>query len=431
MNETKKIAFHTLGCKLNFSETSTISRGISLDGYEIVDFKEMSDIYVINTCSVTENAEKKCISSIKQANRRNPEAIIAVIGCFSELKQSEVLNIEGVDIVLGSNEKFNLSSEIENFLKVENNSQAITSIKNNKFFIPSHSSGDRTRSFLKIQDGCDYYCAYCTIPFARGASRSATIAEIVKTAKEIAATGMNEIVLTGINIGDFGKKSNETFLDLLKELDKITEIPRIRISSIEPDLLTDEIIELVANSKRFLPHFHISLQSASNKVLESMNRKYTRELFDERILKIKELIPNCCIATDVIVGYPSELKDDFLETLDYIEDSVVSYVHVFTYSERKNTASSRILEKVSPEAKRTRSEKLHFLSDTKKAKFYEENIGQTYNVLFESDNIKGYMHGYTENYIKVKTKYNSSFINKILPVTLVEVDKEGIFVINL
>lgn len=428
--KNKRIAFQTFGCKLNFAETSTIARQMKEDGYELVEHKEEADVYVINSCVVTGNAEKKCKAAIRQAKRRNPEARVAVIGCFSQMKEEEISGMEEVDLVIGNEEKFAL----KDYLKNENYSGACHSfvgdINKSDVFTPSWSSGDRTRSFLKIQDGCDYFCTYCTIPFARGRSRSASIKDTIATAKEIADSNMREIILTGVNIGDFGKPGGESFFDLLKELDVLDGIDRIRISSIEPELLNEEMISFMAESTKFLPHFHIPLQSGSDKVLEAMKRKYRREVFAQRIQEIKKHMPDACIAADVIIGFPGETDEDFQDTYDFLEGLDISYMHVFTYSERPGTKAADMTGKVNNKVKRERSRLLHELSDQKKKTFYEQNIGSTRPVLFESDNSNGYMHGFSGNYLKVKTAYREDFVNEIISVKMDILDSDGSFLYN-
>ncbi len=425
----KKIAFQTFGCKLNFSETSSIAKSFISEGYEVVNFKEKADIYVINSCTVTGNAEKKCKTAIKQANKRNPNSKIAIIGCFSQLRPDELANFEGVDIILGNKEKFHLLDYVE---KIKDQQIVdVADLKTDKEFFASYSLGDRTRSFLKVQDGCDYFCSYCTIPFARGRSRSDTIEDTVKTAKEIAQTNIKEIILTGVNVGDFGKHQNEKLIDLLKELDRIDGIERIRISSIEPDLLTHEIIEFVARSNKFLPHFHIPLQSGSNDILKTMKRKYKRELFADRVEKIKSLIPDCMIAADVIVGFPGESEELFTETYEFIRDTDINYAHVFSYSTRPGTLAAKMENKVPPHAIKERSKKLHELSERKKQKFYLDHQEKTFNVLFESENNQGFIQGFTENYIRVKYPFEKNLINQIVSVKLEQPDEQGIFDIKI
>jgi threonylcarbamoyladenosine tRNA methylthiotransferase MtaB len=428
MIQFKKVAFYTLGCKLNFSETSTISRLFEDAGVAKVEFEEKPDIYIINTCSVTENADKKCKQLVKKALKINPEAFIAIIGCFAQLKPIEIGKIPGVDLVLGANEKFNI---LEHLDKIEQKNEVATvdfeNIKNTKEFVPAFSYGDRTRSFLKVQDGCDYFCTFCTIPLARGKSRNATIASTLIEAKKIAELEIKEVVLTGVNIGDFGQGSEENFLGLVKELDKVEGIDRFRISSIEPNLLSNEIIDFTLNdSKRFVPHFHIPLQSGSNRVLQTMRRKYLRELYAERVKQIKSLREDCCIGVDVIVGFPGETDEEFMETIDFLKDIDISYLHVFTYSERVNTTAAKLGESVPMEVRRERSRMLHILSDKKKRAFYEQNTNTTRTVLFENEEDNGMMTGFTENYVKVKTPYNESLANTFQKVKLTEIDRDGL-----
>lgn len=431
-----KVAFHTLGCKLNFSETSTIARDFRDKGYELTDFQSIADVYVIHTCSVTSVAEKKCRTAIQQAIRRNPEAKVAVIGCYAQLRPENLKDIEGINLILGNSEKFNLVQYLESEEKnktIHENSQYTachiytSDILSDKSFIPSWSSGDRTRAFLKIQDGCDYYCTYCTIPHARGHSRSADIASTVSIARKAALGEEKEFILTGVNIGDFGKVNGETFYQLLTELIKIDGMERIRISSIEPELLNNEIIELVASENKLLPHFHIPLQSGSNSILKRMKRKYLREVFADRVLKIKEKMPHACIAADVIVGFPGETEELFRETFEFINSLNISYLHVFSYSERPGTLAEKMSEKVTAQQKQNRSKLLHALSAQKLKAFYSDNEGRLVKVLFESDRHKGYMYGFSDNYIKVKTKFNPELINKIVTLPLENPDIEGIF----
>jgi threonylcarbamoyladenosine tRNA methylthiotransferase MtaB len=424
----KRIAFQTFGCKLNFAESSTLSRDLSARAYEIVDYHHDADVYVINSCLVTAQAEKKCRAAIRQAKKRNPEALVAVIGCFSQLRGQELAAMEEVDLVLGNDEKFKLHHFLHEAGKLPGTLRKVGDISRSMVYAPSWSTGDRTRSFLKIQDGCDYYCTYCTIPYARGRSRSATIAGTIATAHEIAAAGMKELVLTGVNIGDFGKPHGESFFDLMMELDKVAGIARIRISSIEPDLLSDEMIAFVASSGRFLPHFHIPLQSGSDKVLDHMKRKYRREVFAGRTRLIKKLMPRACIAADVIVGFPGETEKDFMDTWHFLDALPVSYMHVFTYSERPGTKAATLTPKVSASDKRDRSRRLHGLSERKKELFYQENRGRMARVLFESDNTGGYMHGFTENYIRVRTPYDPALVNCIVELRLGTPDESGNFV---
>ena len=414
----KTVAFHHFGCKVNFSEASSISRDFKMKGYALTDFHEKADIYVISTCVVTSVAEKKCRAAIRQAHRLNPEAKIAVIGCFSELHREEIASIEGVSLILGNAAKFNLLEQIEHLDLNEIRESYHTGINDLKTFIPSYSSDDRTRSFLKIQDGCDYFCAYCTIPLARGHSRSDTIGNVIKNTRAIIAAGFNEMALTGVNIGDFGRENNETFSGLIEELEKVDSLPRIRISSIEPDLLTNEIIDFIAGSKKFMPHFHIPLQSGCDRILGAMKRKYTTSLYLSRVKKIREVLPGACIAADVIVGFPGETEEDFTETVSFLESLDISYIHVFTYSKRENTLAAKLTDPVQDSVKKQRSEILHKLSDEKKKHFYLMNQGSVAEVLFESDNSNGFMHGFTENYIKVKTPFNPELINKVKKVSL-------------
>ncbi len=428
MIQYKKVAFYTLGCKLNFSETSTISRLFEDAGVAKVEFEENPDIYVINTCSVTENADKKCKQLVKKALKINPEAFIAIIGCFAQLKPVEIGKIPGVDLVLGANEKFNI---LEHLDKIESKNEVATvdfeNIKNTNEFVPAYSIGDRTRSFLKVQDGCDYFCTFCTIPLARGKSRNASIASTILEVKKIAETEIKEVVLTGVNIGDFGQGSEENFFGLVKELDKVDGIDRFRISSIEPNLLTNEIIDFTLNdSKRFVPHFHIPLQSGSDRVLETMRRKYKKALYAERVKQIKSIRPDCCIGVDVIIGFPGETNEEFMETVDFLKDLDISYLHVFTYSERANTGAPKLGETVPMDVRRERSKMLHILSDKKKRAFYEENVNTTRTVLFENEEDNGMMTGFTENYIKVKVPYDAKLANTFQTVHLTEIDRDGL-----
>lgn len=428
--DKKKVAFYTLGCKLNYSETSTISRMFESKGYEKVEFNQKPDIFIINTCSVTENADKKCKKIVKEANKINPDGYVTIIGCYAQLKPQEIADIEGVDAVLGAAEKFQLIDLLDGFVKEPSGQKAKVYNQNIEEAIDYHTSyslNDRTRTFLKVQDGCDYPCAYCTIPLARGASRSDSIENVVKAAQEIAASGVKEIVLTGVNIGDFGLRNGnreETFFDLVKALDEVEGINRFRISSIEPNLLTDEIIAFVAQSKRFVPHFHIPLQSGSNKVLGLMRRRYKRELYVDRVQKIKELMPDCCIGVDVIVGHPGETEEEFLETYNFLNELPISYLHVFTYSERENTTALTI-KPVVPQSKRAeRSKMLHILSDKKRRYFYEQQLGKSFEVLFEEDVEDGQMQGFTENYVRVTAKYDPLLINETKQVALVSINEK-------
>lgn len=428
MIEFKKVAYYTLGCKLNFSETSTISRLFETAGYAKVDFEACPDVYVINTCSVTENADKKCKQLVKRAKKINPDCFVAIVGCYAQLKPNEIAKIPGVNMVLGANEKFNVLEHLEREY-AQNNEVFISNsnIKEAKSFNPSYSLGDRTRSFLKIQDGCDYFCTFCTIPLARGKSRNASIAATVNEAQKISKTEVKEVVLTGVNIGDFGQGGKENFYQLIQELDKITGIDRYRISSIEPNLLSDEIIEFcLRKSERFVPHFHIPLQSGSDRLLELMRRKYLREVYTHKVKQIKKLRPDACIGVDVIVGFPGETDADFQETVAYLIDLDISYLHVFTYSERANTTAIKIGEPVPMEIRRQRSKQLHLLSDRKKRQFYEQQLGTIRTVLVEQEEDEGFMYGFTENYIKVKIPYESSLTNTFQSIKLNKIDSEGI-----
>lgn len=424
----KKVAFYTLGCKLNFSETSSIGRIFKDAGYETTPFNSQADVYVINTCSVTEHADKKCRKVVKEALKYSPNAYITIVGCYAQLKPKEIAEIPGVDMVLGAAEKFNIIEHINDLTKQEKTIIHNAPIDETNQFVSAFSIGDRTRTFLKVQDGCDYSCTFCTIPLARGASRSGRIEDIVQQAAEIAASGVKEIVLTGVNIGDFGirdGKRQDKFLDLVRALDDVDGIDRFRISSIEPNLLSNEIIEFVAQSKRFVPHFHMPLQSGSNKVLAKMRRRYKRELYAERVAKIKSLMPDCCIGVDVIVGFPGETRDDFIDTYNFLNELPISYLHVFTYSERENTIAAQ-MEGAVPGAQRSdRSKMLHILSEKKRRSFYEENLGNVGEVLFESDEKDGYMHGFSKNYVKVRTPYDPLLVNEILPVKFLAIAPTG------
>lgn len=428
MIQYKKVAFYTLGCKLNFSETSTIARLFDDAGYAKVEFEDTPDIYVINTCSVTENADKKCKQLVKKALKINPNAFVAIIGCFAQLKPTEIAEIPGVDLVLGANEKFNLIEHIEKLNeKSDNTIVEFESIKNTNEFVPAFSIGDRTRSFLKVQDGCDYFCTFCTIPLARGKSRNASIADTILEAKKIAETDIKEVVLTGVNIGDFGQGGEENFFSLIKELDTVEGIDRYRISSIEPNLLNNDIIHFCLNeSKHFVPHFHIPLQVGNNRLLKAMRRKYERELYAERVQYIKQLRPDACIGVDVIVGFPGETDEEFLDTVHFLKELPISYLHVFTYSERANTTAVKLGEPVPMNVRRERSKQLHILSDKKKRAFYEENINSIRTVLFEHEEDHGIMYGFTENYVKVKMPYDATLVNTFNKVQLTEIDRDGI-----
>jgi threonylcarbamoyladenosine tRNA methylthiotransferase MtaB len=425
----KKVAFYTLGCKLNFSETSTIGRLFTDAGYAVVDFTAGADVYVINTCSVTEHADKKCRKVVKEALKYSPNAYVTIVGCYAQLKPVEIAAIEGVDMVLGAAEKFRIVEFISDLTKQPKaiiHQQNIEKVNHN--FIAAYSIGDRTRTFLKVQDGCDYPCTYCTIPLARGGSRSDTIENVVNRARMIAESGVKEIVLTGVNLGDFGVRNGERedcFLDLITALDEVEGIERIRISSIEPNLLSTEIIRFVASSKRFVPHFHIPLQSGSNKVLGLMRRRYQRELYIDRVATIKALIPNCCIGVDVIVGFPGETQQDFLDTYQFLNELDVSYLHVFSYSEREQTAAAEMPGVVPGSTRAERNKMLHILSDKKRRAFYSSQIGTEGEVLFEDDQKDGFMHGFTKNYVKVRAKYDPVMVNEIKMVKLVAMTPEG------
>lgn len=432
----RTVAFHTLGCKLNYSETSTIARQFEDTGYGVVKFSEGADIYVINTCSVTEFADKKCRQQVRKALRKSPNAFVVVIGCYAQLKPEEIAAIEGVDLVLGAAEKFRILDYINELSKAQGKGMVIAGeVKEAKDFINSFSFGDRTRSFLKVQDGCNYKCSFCTIPQARGASRSNTIESIIANAESIAEMGTKEIVLTGVNIGDFGNgteviegmkpKKEALFIDLIKELDKVEGIERFRISSIEPNLLTNEIIEFVAQSERFMPHFHIPLQSGNNKQLQQMRRRYKRELYAERVQKIKSLMPHCCIGVDVIVGFPGETEEDFLETYKFINELDISYLHVFTYSERANTAAAEMEKAVPMQERRSRNEMLTILSEKKRRAFYSQFLGRHREVLFEVHKDKSLMSGFTDNYLKIELPYDENLINKIMGVQLMSLNENG------
>jgi len=428
----KKVAFYTLGCKLNYSESSSIGRMFEDKGYSKVEFNDKPDIFIINTCSVTENADKKCRKIVREAQKINADGYVAIIGCYAQLKPAEIAEIPGVDAVLGAAEKFRLVELLDTFEKEPVNQTAkilASSIEDAVDYHTSYSLNDRTRTFLKVQDGCDYPCAYCTIPLARGKSRSDSIANIVKAAKDIAARDVKEIVLTGVNIGDFGIQNGErkeTFIDLIKALDEVEGISRFRISSIEPNLLTDEVIEFVAQSKRFVPHFHIPLQSGSNKVLSLMRRRYRRELYVERVAKIKSLMPDCCIGVDVIVGHPGETHELFLESYQFLNELDISYLHVFTYSERENTLATTIKPVVPKSERAERSKMLHILSEKKKRHFYDQQIGKTGTVLFEDEIQNGQMLGFTENYVRVAVKYDPLLINETKEVQYIYQNDAGL-----
>ncbi|MEZ7925743.1 MAG: tRNA (N(6)-L-threonylcarbamoyladenosine(37)-C(2))-methylthiotransferase MtaB [Flavobacteriales bacterium] len=427
----KKVAFHTLGCKLNFSETSTIARSCEEEGYEKVEFKEHADIYVLNTCSVTENADKECKRLVRQVLKVNPEAFVVIIGCFAQLKPGEIAKYEGVDLVLGATEKFKLSSYLNDLSKQEIAEVHSCEIVDANFFEAAYSIGDRTRAFLKVQDGCDYKCTYCTIPLARGISRSDKLYNVLKNAKEISERDIKEIVLTGVNIGDYGKgefgnkKHEHTFLELVQALDKVEGISRLRISSIEPNLLKDETIDFVSESNVFVPHFHIPLQSGSDELLKKMKRRYLTGLYTERVSRIKEKMPDACIGVDVIVGFPGETEELFQETYSLLNELDISYLHVFTYSERANTEAAVMEDVIDKGIRNQRSKMLRILSAKKKRAFYEKNIGSTRTVLFEHDNKNGFIQGFTENYVKVKLEYDPGLRNQIVKVKLNDFDEDG------
>jgi len=432
IRSSKSVAFHTLGCKLNFAETSTIARQLVDAGYSKVSFDDRASVFVINTCSVTENADKECKLIVKRANRANPDGLVIVIGCYAQLKPNEISEIDGVDLVLGAKEKFNILSYLDDLEKSESTAKIHScEIEETNFFIGSYSTSDRTRAFLKVQDGCDYKCTYCTIPLARGISRSDTMENIIKNANEIAQKGINEIVLTGVNVGDYGKgefgnkKHQHTFLDLVKELDKVNGIERIRISSIEPNLLKNEIIELVSNSKKFVPHFHIPLQSGSDEILKKMKRRYLTSLYRSRIEKIRELIPDACIGVDVIVGFPGETEEEFLLTYKFLSELPISYLHVFTYSERENTEANEMNGIVPIEERKKRNKMLRILSEKKKMEFYTSQIGKTVSILWEHENKNGLMYGYTNNYIRVNKIFDIKSVGKIEKVKLHKITSDG------
>jgi threonylcarbamoyladenosine tRNA methylthiotransferase MtaB len=431
MTPRQTVAFHTLGCKLNFAETSAISRQFVEAGFEKVAFELPADVYVVNTCSVTENADKECKQIVKKVKRNNPNSKVVIIGCYAQLQPQQIAAMEGVDMVLGAKDKFKI---VEHLKELQTTSETIiynAEIDSIDFYSEAYSFGDRTRAFLKVQDGCDYTCAFCTIPLARGISRSSNIEGVMKQATAIGTTAVKEIVLTGVNIGDFGKgpeggrRPNEQFIDLVKALDAVEGIERFRISSIEPNLLTNEIIEFVAQSKKFMPHFHIPLQSGSNKILKAMRRRYQRELYVERVATIKQIMPHCCIGVDVIVGFPGETHEDFLETYNFLNALDVSYLHVFTYSERPNTAAIEMEGVVPVHERKQRNSMLRSLSEKKKRAFYEQHINTTRPVLFEAEQSGEYMHGFSDNYIKVKAPFNTEWTNTIINIPLQEINPDG------
>ena len=428
----KKVAFYTLGCKLNFSETSTIARSFVDEGFDRVEFSESADMYVINTCSVTENADKKFKTIVKQAQKGNPNAYIAAVGCYAQLKPEELAAVNGVDLVLGATEKFKIRDYINDLSKNDFGEVHSCEIEDADFYVGSYAIGDRTRAFLKVQDGCDYKCTYCTIPLARGISRSDALDNVLKNAAEISTQGIKEIVLTGVNIGDYGKgefgnkKHEHTFLDLIKALDTVKGIHRLRISSIEPNLLKNETIDFVAQNNSFVPHFHIPLQSGSDALLKLMKRRYMTGLYTERVAQIKNVMPNCCIGVDVIVGFPGETEEHFLETYHYLNELDISYLHVFTYSERDNTEAAKMSGVVPKQVRNKRSKMLRGLSVKKRRSFYESQLGEQLSVLFEGENKGGYIHGFTENYVKVKTPWNPSLVNTIHNIKLIHIAEDGL-----
>ena len=431
MNTQKKVAFYTLGCKLNFSETSTIARSFEKENFTRIGFDEKADIYVINTCSVTENADKRFKTIVKSALKQNEDAFLIAVGCYAQLRPEALADVNGVDLVLGASEKFNVTSYINDLSKNDIGEVHSCDINDVNIYDSSFSYGDRTRAFLKIQDGCDYKCTYCTIPMARGISRSDTLSNVLKNAAEIASKDIKEIVLTGVNIGDYGKGENgdkkheHTFLELIQNLDKVDGIYRIRISSIEPNLLTDETISFVANSKSFVPHLHIPLQSGSDKLLRLMKRRYLRKVYTNRVNSIKKQMPNACIGVDVIIGFPGETDELFLETYNYLSEMDISYLHVFTYSERPNTEAIKMDGVVPMNVRKKRSKMLRGLSVKKRRAFYETQIGNELTVLFEQENKKGFIQGFTENYVKVKTEWKKELINSLQKVKLTKIDEDG------
>ena len=431
MENKKKVAFYTLGCKLNFSETSTIARDFQKEGFERVDFEEIADIYVVNTCSVTENADKQFKQIVKKAIKLNANAFVVAVGCYAQLKPEELASVDGVDLVLGATEKFKITDYINDLSKNDIGEVHSCEIEEADFYVGSYSIGDRTRAFLKVQDGCDYKCTYCTIPLARGISRSDALENVLKNAKEISDQGIKEIVLTGVNIGDYGKgefgnkKHEHTFLDLVKALDEVEGIERLRISSIEPNLLKNETIDFVAQSRTFVPHFHIPLQSGSNEILKKMKRRYLREVYTDRVANIRKVMPHACIGVDVIVGFPGETDEHFLETYHFLNDLEISYLHVFTYSERDNTEAAEMDGVVPANVRSKRSKMLRGLSVKKRRAFYESQIGSNRTVLFESENKEGYIYGFTENYVKVKMPWDPALVNTLQEVQLTKIDEDG------
>jgi len=434
MENQSTVAYYTQGCKLNFSETSTISRQLTKEGFQKVDFEEVADIYVINTCSVTENADKECKRIVRSALKTSPNAFIVIVGCYAQLKPEQISQIDGVDLVLGATEKFKLNHYINDLRKKEHTEIHSCEIDDANFFVESYSIGDKTRAFLKVQDGCDYKCTYCTIPLARGISRSDKLENVLNNAKAISEKGIQEIVLTGVNIGDYGKgefgnkKHQHTFLDLVKRLDNVEGINRLRISSIEPNLLKNETIEFVANSNAFVPHFHIPLQSGSDHILKKMKRRYLTDLYIDKVKTIKSLMPHCCIGVDVIVGFPEETEEHFIKTYDFLNELDISYLHVFSYSERANTEAAEMRNIVDKSIRHKRSKILRVLSAKKKRYFYEKQKGSVRTVLFEGENKDGFMYGFTENYIRVKAPFNNEWINQLMPTKLNNIDEYGNYI---
>ncbi|TRO66671.1 tRNA (N(6)-L-threonylcarbamoyladenosine(37)-C(2))-methylthiotransferase MtaB [Christiangramia sabulilitoris] len=428
----KKVAFYTLGCKLNFSETSTIARSFENEGFERVEFSEKADIYVINTCSVTENADKRFKTIVKQAQKANEDAYLVAVGCYAQLKPEELADVDGVDLVLGATEKFKITDYLNDLTKNDHGEVHSCEIDEADFYVGSYSIGDRTRAFLKVQDGCDYKCTYCTIPLARGISRSDKLENVLQNAAEISQQGIKEIVLTGVNIGDYGKgefgnkKHEHTFLDLVKALDEVDGIERLRISSIEPNLLKNETIDFVSQSRTFVPHFHIPLQSGSDEILKLMRRRYMSDLYVDRVSRIREVMPHACIGVDVIVGFPGETEEHFLETYNFLNELDISYLHVFTYSERDNTPAAEMEGVVPLKVRKKRSKMLRGLSAKKRRAFYESQLGDSFTVLFEGENKEGYIHGFTENYVKVKAPWDPAKVNTLQKIKLTEIDEDGL-----
>ncbi|MBQ0770054.1 MAG: tRNA (N(6)-L-threonylcarbamoyladenosine(37)-C(2))-methylthiotransferase MtaB [Bizionia sp.] len=431
MSSKKKVAFYTLGCKLNFSETSTIARSFEEEGFDRVDFSESADIYVINTCSVTENADKRFKTIVKQSQKKNADAFVVAVGCYAQLKPQELADVNGVDLVLGATEKFKITDYLNDLSKNDFGEVHSCEIEEADFYVGSYSIGDRTRAFLKVQDGCDYKCTYCTIPLARGISRSDDLQNVLKNAKEISERDIKEIVLTGVNIGDYGKgefgnkKHEHTFFELVQALDTVEGIERLRISSIEPNLLKNETIDFVSKSRTFVPHFHIPLQSGSNEILKLMRRRYLKELYVDRVNRIKEVMPHACIGVDVIVGFPGETDELFLETYNFLNTLDISYLHVFTYSERDNTVAADMEGVVPKNVRAKRSKMLRGLSAKLRRSFYESQLNSTREVLFESENKEGYIHGFTENYVKVKAPWNPELVNTLHTIELTSIDDDG------